>query len=146
MLILLPSNDSNLSSLEESLTLEKLSEWRQQLSQKTIPVQIPKFTLDTDYDLIEILTGMGISSLFDEISANFGAMTDDYDGLYVSIAIHKAFVDVNEEGTEAAAATGIGGFMGGYPTFLADRPFLFIIQDNETGQILFMGRIMDPTK
>jgi serpin B len=77
-------------------------------------------------------------------------MTDNPEGLYIGAVIHKAFVDVNEEGTEAAAATAV--VMRGKcapepsPVFRADHPFLFLIRDRRTGSILFIGRVMDPRR
>jgi serpin B len=145
MLILLPHDITELQSLEESLTVENLSEWKNSLHKTNIDVMIPKFSLSTDYDLIEILPEMGVSSMFDA-SADFGKMTKNSDGLYVYKAVHKAFVDVSEEGTEAAAATGLAGFESGPPRFVADHPFIFLIQDMKSGQILFMGRVVNPSE
>lgn len=143
MLILLPRDDFGLQSIEKSLTTERLSEWKNNLHKKDIHVMIPKFSLSTDYDLTKILPKMGVSSMFDA-SADFGKMTKNSDGLYIYKAAHKAFVDVNEEGTEAAAATGLAGFQSGPSMFLADHQFIFLIQD-KSGQILFMGRMMNPS-
>ncbi|MCU0858628.1 MAG: hypothetical protein MUC65_09535, partial [Pontiellaceae bacterium] len=87
---------------------------------------------------------------FNETKADFSGMDGNINGLYVSKVLHQAFVDVNEEGTEAAAATAvIMDFMGRPPpppVFRADHPFLFLIQENRSGSILFMGRVTDPTK
>jgi serpin B len=143
MLILLPHEITGLQSLEESLTVENLSEWRNNLHKTNIDVMIPKFSLATDYDLTEILPEMGVSSMFD-LSADFGKMTKNSDGLYIYKAVHKAFVDVSEEGTEGAAATGLAGFQSGPPRFVADHPFIFLIQD-KSGQILFIGRVVNPS-
>ena len=85
---------------------------------------------------------MGIHDAFG--SADFSGISDS--GLYIYKAMHKAFVDVNEEGTEAAAATGIAMFESGPIPFTVNQPFVFLIQDNDTNQILFLGRVMDPTK
>ena len=87
---------------------------------------------------------------FDYRKADFSGMTSDPVGLYISDAIHKAYVDVNERGTEAAAATGIVMASLGRPKepvhFKVDHPFIFIIQDDRSDSILFMGRVMDPRK
>ncbi len=145
MLILLPKEVDGIHSLEESFTLNNFSEWKKELSGKNMAVFLPKFTFDTDYDLKRSLQNMGIKAAFDQYSADFGGITEAED-LYIAFAIHKAFVDVNEVGTEAAAVTGIGVSATSVPpTFNADHPFIFIIQDNETGNILFMGRVMNPS-
>jgi serpin B len=97
--------------------------------------------METDYDLIPGLREMGINDAFGP--ADFSGISNS--GLYIVKAIHKAFVDVNEKGTEAAAATGIVMDESAPPSFRADHPFVFIIQDKETGNILFIGKVVDPT-
>ena len=111
---------------------------------------MPKFEFDTEYDLIEKLQSLGIHQAFDEDNANLNGITES-ERLFIEKAIHKAFVDVNEEGTEAAAITAlVFSLTSGPPEpkheFRADHPFIFIIQEKHTGEILFMGRVMDPTK
>jgi serpin B len=92
---------------------------------------------------------MGMKSAFDPDTADFSGMTDK-EALFISVVIHKAFVDVNEEGTEAAAATGIAMTGAAFaepkepPVFRADHPFVFMIRDNRNGAILFLGRITNP--
>jgi serpin B len=92
---------------------------------------------------------MGMVDAFSDSKANFAGMDGRPDWLYISAVIHKAFVDVNEEGTEAAAATAVimkaRGMPAPPPVFRADHPFVFLIQENRTGSILFMGRVKDPT-
>ncbi len=109
-------------------------------------VYLPKFKITSQFQLDETLKSMGMVSAFNAATADFSGMTERR-GLFLSAVIHKTFVDVNEEGTEAAAAT--GGFAVGSPdepkTFRADHPFVFLIKDNRTGAILFLGRIVDPT-
>lgn len=141
MLILLPNEIDGITSLEESLTAEKISEWKNDLFERKLQVQMPKFTMETDYDLIPGLKNLGINDAFGP--ADFSGISNS--GLYITKAIHKAFVDVNEKGTEAAAATAIVMDESAPPTFRADHPFIFIIQDNETGIILFIGKVVDPT-
>ena len=143
MLVLLPDEIDGLDKLESVISVEKIKEWKKELRDRSVVVIMPKFKLEADYELIPELQSMGISDLFGS-SSDLGGISDL--PLFVGEAVHKAVVEVNEEGTEAAAATGIGGFMGGPPSFVADHPFMFIIQDNETGNILFMGRVTDPTK
>ena len=94
------------------------------------------------------LTSMGIVDAFDAAAANFSGMDGQENWLYIGAVLHKAFVDVNEEGTEAAAATAVimmaRAAVMEPPTFRADHPFVFLIRDNGTGSILFLGRVADP--
>jgi len=148
MLVLLPK-DENLSKLEESLTIEKLNKWRNELREREVAVYIPKFTFETKYFIAETLSEMGMPLAFTWPGADFSGM-DSTKNLYISSVIHQAFVEVNEKGTEAAAATVVTMKLGTAmpvktPIFRADHPFIFIIQEKETGNILFIGRITDPT-
>jgi serine protease inhibitor len=146
MIILLPKND-DLKSIEKSLTLEKLNDWKSRLRERRVNVFMPKFSFDTKYLLNENLKEMGMPSAFSK-SADFSGI-DGTKNLFINIVVHQAFVDVNEEGTEAAAATGTGMVVTSVPqikTFRADHPFIFMIQERETGDILFLGRVSDPTK
>jgi serpin B len=143
MLILLPKE--NLESLEE-LNAEKLAEYKNMLTEQEVTIYLPKFTFDTKYRLNDQLKQMGMPTAFSSEAADFSGMTGNRD-LFISFVIHQAFVDVNEEGTEAAAATAVGmELTSARPTntFLADHPFIFIIQQKDTGNILFMGRVTDP--
>jgi serpin B len=147
MLVLLPTG-TDLSLLEESLSLAKINDWRSKLKEQRVNVFMPKFTFDTKYGMHETLAKMGMPTAFDKQRADFSGMTGR-PGLYISAVIHQAFVDVNEEGTEAAAATAV--VMSGksvpppVPIFRADHPFIFVIQDKENGNILFIGRVVNPT-
>jgi serpin B len=146
MLVLLPKGD--LSLLEPSLSLDKINDWKSKLREQRVDVLMPKFTLDTKYSMKETLTQMGMPTAFDGDRADFSGMTGRK-SLRISAVIHQAFVDVNEEGTEAAAATAV--VMSGksvprpVPIFRADHPFIFVIQDKENGNILFIGRVVNPT-
>jgi serpin B len=148
MLVLLPKD--NLKSIEKSITVEKLKDWKKNLQEQEIKLFMPKFKLETTYELPEIMKNLGIKLAFDQDNADLSGIANIPPRLFVTAAIHKAFVEVNEEGTEAAAATGIGVSVTSLghepPVFRADHPFVFLIQDNETGLILFMGKISDPTK
>lgn len=150
MLVLLPKND-DLKSLEDSLTVENLNQWRGELEKQRVDVYMPKFTFDSKYFLNENLKEMGMPSAFTLPSQPGGADFSGISGkkdLYIQLVVHQAFVDVNEEGTEAAAATGVSmgtesiGPM--IPVFQADHPFIFLIQERETGNILFMGTVVNP--
>jgi len=146
MIILLPKKVDGIQSLEDSLTMENFLKWKENFSQRSMEVYLPKFTFETSYNLKDDLQKMGINEAFDQNKADFSGLTPEK--LFIEFAIHKAFVEVNEMGTEAAAVTGIGISATSEetdpPVFNADHPFIFIIQDNETGNILFMGRVMNP--
>jgi len=148
MLIILPRS-KNLIGLEKSLTFEMLKQWRDESISQNVDVIFPKFKFDANYQMKDILTGMGINLAFDDKKADFSGMTGNKD-LYIDQVYHKAWIEVNEEGTEAAAATAVVMSLGmAYnppqpKEFRADHPFIFMIQDNKTGHILFMGRVSDP--
>ena len=147
MLVLLPRND-NLSAAEDILNPDDLARMRESMTERRVMVYFPKFSLDTEYRLPETLAAMGMPTAF-TMDADLSGM-DGTKNLYISEVVHKAFVEVNEEGTEAAAATGVVVNLKAVypeeevPVFLADHPFLFLIQDDETGNILFMGRVINP--
>jgi len=149
MLILLPKE--NLSSLEGSLNAEMLAETKQSLAEYEVHVHLPKFKFETKYFMANTLKKMGMPTAFlDDGSADFSGMTGNRD-LYISNVIHQTFIDVNEESTEAAAATAVimmrctSMMPPKYKVFRADHPFIFAIQQKETGSILFMGRVSNPT-
>jgi serpin B len=147
MVVLLPKAKDGLAALEASLSAEKLTDWLGKLHRRKVEVALPRFKTTAEFSLKDTLVAMGMTDAFGD--ADFSGMTGAKD-LFISAVIHKAFVDVNEEGTEAAAATAVvmrplnGG--GPPPVFRADHPFLFLIRDTKTGSILFLGRILDPTK
>ncbi|MBU4023372.1 serpin family protein [Patescibacteria group bacterium] len=152
MLILLPKDD-DLERLENSLSAKSLLEWKKGLKEQRVEVYIPKFKFETKYFMANDLKEMGMPIAFSG-SADFSGMTGDKD-LLISQVIHQAFVEVNEEGTEAAAATAVvmelssaGGIdlKPKIPIFRANHPFIFLIQHNETGNILFMGRVINPNE
>jgi len=148
MLVVLPREIDGLAQLEGSLSVENLVSWRESLNKKKVHIILPKFKITCQFILNDTLKTMGMVDAFILGKANFAGITGRPD-LYISAVIHKAYVDVNEEGTEAAAATGVlmaPRRVPEPPTFRADHPFLFLIQDNHTGSILFIGRVIDPTK
>lgn len=144
MILLLPREIDGLAELEKSLTVENLENWTGRLSQTKVEVFLPKFKLSSQFSLKKALQTMGMLDAFDMDRADFSGM-DGYKELYISAVIHKAFVEVNEEGTEAATSTGIVINLRSIPptpsTFRADHPFIFLIRDNQTGSILFLGRV-----
>jgi serpin B len=144
MLVLLPRS-GGLAAFENALTLEKLEGWRAGLRKRRVDVFMPKFTFETKYVMNEVLQKMGMPTAFSG-GADFSGMTGKRD-LAIQHVIHQAFVDVNEEGTEAAAATGVSVGVTSVPqvpVFRADRPFLFAIQDTGRGNLLFLGRVVNP--
>jgi len=147
MLVLLPRED-NLTAAEESLDAEKVMDLRESLTSRQVEVFFPKFTLETEYGLPPTLAAMGMSTAFDEDAADLSGMDGTRD-LFITGIFHKAFVDVNEEGTEAAAATGVVAGGGGIrsetpPVFRADHPFVFLIVEKDSGTVLFIGRVVNP--
>ncbi|MCX7995396.1 MAG: serpin family protein [candidate division WOR-3 bacterium] len=147
MLILLPRKN-DLSFLEKELTDEKLEEWKKLLSETRVEVYLPKFTFRTRYVLTPYLSQLGMPNAFAP-HCDFSGI-DGTKNLYIRSVVHQAYVDVNEEGTEAAAATGVvvGITSVGpkIPVFRADHPFIFLIQDKNTGNILFIGRVVEPAQ
>ncbi|MCX6776199.1 MAG: serpin family protein [Candidatus Micrarchaeota archaeon] len=149
MLIILPKED-NLQDLEQSLTTDNLNELKAMLSETELAgVYMPRFKFETKYLMVDTLKNMGIEKAFDPNEADFSGM-DGTRNLYISNVIHQAFIEVNETGTEAAAATAVIMAMTAIPAtpkpvFRADHPFIFIIQQRDTGNILFIGRVTNPT-
>ena len=147
MLVLLPEKADGLAELEKNLTAAKLAAWLRQLCTCEANIFLPKFKMTAKFELSRIMAALGMKDAFSRAS-DFSGMDGQQD-LYIDKILHKAFVDVNEEGTEAAAATavvmGIKAVM--HPvTFRADHPFLFLIREKNAGSILFMGRVADPTQ
>ncbi|MCD6247945.1 MAG: serpin family protein, partial [Hadesarchaea archaeon] len=145
MLILLPKTRFGLSDLEKDIGPSLLNEIRGGLREQTVDVYMPRFELRTDYELSDALKEMGMASAFSGGIADFSGMDGTRD-LFMDLVAHQAFVRVDEGGTEATAATGVVVILGIHKTFRADHPFLFIIQQTETGNILFMGRVIDPSE
>ncbi len=151
MMVVLPREPDGLAALEAQLSPERLAEWTSQLAEREVRVQLPKFKMTWGAaELNGRLKALGMRDAFDGNRADFSGMDGKTDWLYIGLVLHKAFVDVNEEGTEAAAATAVAmrvKSMSRPPVeFRADHPFLFLIQEEETGTILFLGRVADPTK
>jgi serpin B len=147
MLVLLPKENS-LEKLEKALSLESLKKWRDMLQSKEVVVYFPKLKIVRKYGMVDDLKKMGMPSAFDPSKADLSGLTGKRD-LFVTAVYHQAYVDINEEGTEAAAATGI--VVGRTAVekriiFRADHPFIFLIQDRRNGNILFMGRVYNPVK
>lgn len=152
MVILLPEDiedeSTGLKKIEEQITLEKLREWtkRENLENIDVHVKLPRFKIEESYILNSNLGRLGLQDLFNSSKADLSGMSGSRD-LFISKIVHKAFVEVNEEGTEAAAATaGIATFCMLLPEeeFTADHPFIFFIRHNPTANVLFLGRVCSP--
>ncbi|KAK5930352.1 hypothetical protein CgunFtcFv8_026590 [Champsocephalus gunnari] len=152
MFILLPEEAADgsdpLLKLEKELTQEKLHDWTKRENMDVhseVLVHLPRFKLEEDYELNEPLSKLGMTDVFCSAKADLSGMNGE-GGLFLSTVAHKAFVEVNEEGTEAAAATaGMVSFcMLREEHFTADHPFLFFIRHNKTKSILFLGRLSSP--
>ena len=141
MLVFLPKED-NLTVAEEALDAGRLADLQKSLVSQRVRVFFPKFTLETGYPLPGVLAAMGMPTAFAD-DADLSGMDGTRD-LFVTGVFHKAFVDVNEEGTEAAAATGVVVGGGATPVFRADHPFVFLIVEKDSGAILFIGRVVNP--
>jgi serpin B len=149
MYILLPK-DNDIGALESKLDNDYLNSLTEDLSPEEVNLYLPKFKFEQKYTLNQMLIEMGMPTAFTD-TADFSGMTDST-SLKIGFVIHQSFVEVNEEGTEAAAATAIGMVATGidpHPQpqpilFNADHPFIFIIRHEETGQILFMGKVGNP--
>jgi len=146
MLVLLPKDD-DLTAAGDALDPEAITAIRQSLVKQQVKVSFPKFTLNTEYSLPGTLAAMGMPTAFTD-AADLSGMDGTRD-LFISGVVHKAFVDVNEEGTEAAAATGVimnptSARPDTTPMFRADHPFVFLITEKESGTILFIGTVANP--
>ncbi|XP_068849792.1 serpin B3-like isoform X3 [Capricornis sumatraensis] len=148
MLVLLPSEADGLQELEDQLTAEKLIAWTspQNMGKRQVDLHLPRFKVEESYDLVPTLQALGMVDAFRNGAADFSGMTGRRD-LVVSTVVHKCFVEVTEEGTEATAATGVEIITragGNSESFRCDHPFLFLIKHVRTNSILFCGRVSSP--
>ncbi|KAK7158325.1 hypothetical protein R3I93_009515 [Phoxinus phoxinus] len=150
MLIILPNemedDTTGLQKIEKALTNEKFMQWTKpsNMRQQEVDVSLPRFKMEETYDMKSLLISMGMEDIFDGNKVNLSGMSSNKD-LVVTKVIHKAFVEVNEEGTEAAAATGAVVAIRSFPQmFNADHPFLFFIRHNPSNAVLFYGRFCSP--
>jgi serpin B len=147
MVILLPKQFDALDEFEKTLVQENLTQWLAKIHKREVVVFVPKFKMTSQFSLASVLKSMGMKDAFAS-GADFSGINGKRD-LFISAVIHKAYVEVNEEGTEAAAATGVVMRLTSIgpapiPVFRADHPFLFLIRDNLTDSILFIGRVANP--
>jgi len=163
MILLVPQSPTGISELEKSLSHEKLERWIGQLEHRMVNLSIPKFKLESKYELQDTLQSLGMVRCFeipkdDHQGAQFDKLTSTQrseDRLSISAVVHQTYVDVSEVGTEAAAATALSeGVSDGdfetpktrpfIPIFKANKPFIFLIRDRKTASILFLGRYVSP--
>ncbi|XP_033739736.1 leukocyte elastase inhibitor-like [Pecten maximus] len=147
MVIVLPNSVEGLSNIEDKLSLAMINEILKGMQRMELEVALPKFKIEAKFDLKGVLAKLGICDVFSPENADLSGMFDSPPAdAHISDVVHKAFVEVNEEGTEAAAATGIMIRALSLPQqFVADRPFLFFIRDVTSGTVLFIGKFVRPT-
>ena len=154
MLVFLPLKLDGIHDLERVVSAQNMDMWRQNMAPREVIIWLPKFETETNYSLNYYLSNLGMPLAFDRNVANFSGMADltkVVENIFVNKASQKAYVNVNEKGTEAAAVTTFGVAVTTSleptepPKFIVDHPFVFTIQDDKSGAILFMGRMSDPT-
>jgi serpin B len=135
------------TSFESAMTADKVNGIIGSLQNSFIALTLPKFSFDSSFSLKSALSALGMPIAFDPNQADFSGITGNTD-LHISDVVHKAFVAVDEEGTEAAAATGVVIGLAAMPqnSMTVDRPFIFLIRDIKTGAILFVGRVLNPVQ
>ena len=150
MIVLVPESRDGLAQVERELSAAKLSSMMDQMTKTRVRLGLPKFRLEQSFGLKESLSAMGMSAAFSPPNADFSRMADTAGGqrLFLSDVVHKTYIEVDEGGTEAAGSTAVPVTVTSVPLepeiqVVADRPFLFLIRDEGTGTILFMGRIVD---
>jgi serpin B len=149
MLVLLPGQKGGLARLEKSLTTKQLAAWTGRLREQQVQVSFPRFKMDMGKDLNGPLTALGMGKAFGP-GADFSGMAGSPQGLAIGSVLHRAFAHGNEEGTEAAAATGVVMTLGAVrprtpiPVFRADHPFVFVIYEVRSGLVVFLGRYAGP--
>jgi serpin B len=148
MVVLLPRQVDGLDALQQKLNPANLAAWLGKLQRNKVDLTLPKFKMTAEFELSKTLSEMGMPLAFTD-KADFSGICSS-EQLQIGAVVHKAFVDVDEKGTEAAAATAVGvkAAMAVAPrppvVFKADHPFLFLLRDRTTDSVLFMGRVTDP--
>ncbi|XP_046942100.1 serpin B11 isoform X1 [Lynx rufus] len=148
MIVLLPAGTASLEQIEKQLNMKTFYEWTSSANmvEREVEVHIPRFKLEMKYELNALLNSLGMTDVFNEIKADLSGISPAK-GLHLSKVIHKSYVDVNEEGTEAAAATGDSFVVKRLPIraqFMANHPFLFFIRHIPTNMIVFCGKLASP--
>lgn len=147
MYVFLPRENSSLSAFQQNLTAENWEAWINQFGRREGAIRLPRFRLEYETQLNDVLEALGMAVAFDADQADFSGMSDE--PLSISRVQHKTFIEVNEEGTEAAAVTSVeirATSAAVIPPFqmTVDRPFFYAIRDNQTGTVLFMGTVVEP--
>ncbi|XP_020633254.3 heparin cofactor 2 [Pogona vitticeps] len=144
MLIVLPYKLGGMKLLEKQLTPQVVERWQQSMTNRTREVILPKFKLEKKYDLIQYLRSLGVNELFTQ-NGNYSGISDE--SIVIDKFSHQGTITVNEEGTEAASVTTVGFMpLSAQIRFVVDRPFLFLIYEHRTSCLLFMGRVVNPSK
>ncbi|XP_043926672.1 neuroserpin [Protopterus annectens] len=145
MMIVLPRQEVPLATLEPLIKSQLMEEWAATVRKQKVEVYLPRFKVEQTTDLKTALEGLGVREMFTK-AADFSGLTGKKE-LFVAKAVHKAYLEVNEEGSEAAAVSGIihsSRMLELYPQVIADHPFFFLVRNRKTRTILFMGRVMHP--
>ncbi|XP_015107384.1 heparin cofactor 2 [Vicugna pacos] len=144
MLVVVPHKLSGMKALEAQLTPQVVERWQKSMTNRTREVLLPKFKLEKDYNLVEALRSAGVTALFDR-NSNMTGISDQR--VTIDLFKHRGTITVNEEGTQAAAVTTVGFMpLSTQARFSVDRPFLFLVYEQRTGCLLFMGRVANPAK
>ena len=150
MVVIAPNDPSGLGALENQISASNLDQWIKSLEHRKTHITLPKFKVNKSYRLDEVLSAMGMPTAFKRAKSDFSGISET-EKIFIDVVFHKSFIEVNEKGTEAAAATGFGGAAGGLPkeipftpAFEANRPFIYLIRDRNSGAILFLGRVLNP--
>ncbi|XP_057360235.1 LOW QUALITY PROTEIN: serpin B11 [Manis pentadactyla] len=148
MIILLPIGTANLQQIEKQLNMKMFYKWTSPstMTEREVEVHIPRFKLEIKYKLNSLLKSLGMTDISNQVKADLSGVSSAK-GLYLSKVIHKSYVEVNEEGTEAAATTGNSLVVKRLPIraqFMANHPFLFFIKHIQTNMILFCGKLASP--
>ena len=145
MTIVIPSDPTTIDDVARDITQQQWNAWVTSLDSMDLYVSIPKFTLEYEIGLNDVLKALGMAQAFSPGEADFTNLYAGPERAYISEVKHKAFVDVNEEGTEAAAVTSVEfGVTSAPQRIVVDRPFIFALRENYSGTILFMGKMVDP--
>ncbi|XP_066195648.1 serpin E3 [Sylvia atricapilla] len=146
MFLVLPSHKRTpLSQIESHLSAKTITLWANSLKRTKMDIFLPRFSIQSLFDLRTVLSALGIRDAFDPITANFKGISEQ-DSLYISEAIHKAEIEVTEDGTKASGATAMVLLKRSRtPIFKADRPFTFFLRQANTGSVLFIGRVTNPS-
>lgn len=145
MTIFLPRPEADINSLIAEFSPESWDEWVSSFSEQSLELFLPRFKLECEFGLNQVLKSMGMEIAFDPDRADFTKMFKP-GGIWISRVKHKTFVEVNEEGTEAAAVTSVVmGTASVNPIMRVDRPFVFAIRENHSQTILFIGKVVNPS-